>query len=89
MSAMNSALLGAISMASFVVALIFARFWWQTRDELFLFFSIAFVLDSVTRFLMAVVRPDERLEPFFYISRLVTFGIIIVAIIHKNKPRKK
>jgi hypothetical protein len=37
---MNAALLGAIAMASLVAALFFLRFWRDTKDRLFLFFSI-------------------------------------------------
>lgn len=88
-SAINSALLGAISMASFVVALLFARFWRQTRDDFFLYFSVAFLLDSVTRFFLAIVPEDEKVEPLFYLSRLVTFGLIILAIVQKNRTKTK
>ncbi len=85
----SSTLLGAISMASLVVALLFARFWRQTRDDFFLFFSIGFLLDSVTRFFLAIVPTDEKIEPLFYVSRLVTFSLIIIAIIQKNRAKRK
>lgn len=88
-NAISSALLGAIAMASFVASLLFARFWRQTRDVFFLFFSAAFLLDSVTRFGLATIPSNEEFEPLFYVSRLVTFGLIIVAIISKNQTKKK
>jgi len=38
---MNSLLLGAMAMASLVVALCFLRFWRDTHDRFFLLFAIA------------------------------------------------
>jgi uncharacterized membrane protein HdeD (DUF308 family) len=86
--ALNAALTGAVAMASFVATLFFLRFWHQTRDKFFLWFAIGFALDAVTRFALAVAHPSNELEPFYYISRLITFGFIIVAIVEKNRPRK-
>jgi Family of unknown function (DUF5985) len=88
-TAATSALLGAISMASLVAALLFARFWRRTRDELFFFFSIAFLLDSITRFAMAIVPTNDEFDAIFYSSRLLTFGLIILAIIQKNRTKRK
>ena len=77
---MNSVLLGAIAMASSVAALFFLRFWRQTRDTLFLLFALAFAVDAITRVTLAVATiPDEH-EPFFYMARLVTFALILIAI---------
>ena len=81
-------LMGAVAMASFVAMLFFLRFWSQTRDLLFLFFAEAFALDAVMRVLLALNHPDEELEPIYYLTRLVMFGLIIAAIIHKNRPRR-
>jgi hypothetical protein len=81
-------LTGAVAMASSVAALFFLKFWRQTRDRFFLFFSIAFGLDAVTRFVLGMTEPSNETEPLFYIARLITFGLIIVAIIQKNRPSK-
>lgn len=78
---------GAVAMASVVAALFFLRFWSQTRDPLFLFFSAAFALDAMTRVALALNHPDEELEPVYYLTRLITFGLIITAIVYKNRPR--
>jgi uncharacterized membrane protein HdeD (DUF308 family) len=84
----NSVLLGAVAMASFVAALFFLRFWRQTRDSFFLFFAIAFDLDAVMRLLLGLTDVSAEQEPLFYSARLVTFGLIIIAIIHKNRPKQ-
>jgi hypothetical protein len=72
-------------MASSVAALFFLRFWRQTRDPLFLVFALAFAVDAVTRLLLASADIPAEGEPFFYLARLVTFALILGAIIHKNR----
>ena len=85
--AVNSVLLGAVAMASLVAALFFLRFWRQTRDRFFLLFSIAFCFDAATRLGLGLSEVSDEQEPFFYLARLVTFGLIIIAIILKNRPK--
>jgi hypothetical protein len=82
---MNTAitmLLGAVAMASLIATLFFFRFWRQTKDPFFLLFGIAFGLDGIS------ATTDET-APFFYIARLVSFALIIVAILQKNRPKKR
>ena len=81
-------LMGAVAMASFVATLFFLRFWTQTRDPLFLFFSAAFALDTLSRVALAMSHPSDELEPFYYVARLVMYGLIIAAIIQKKRPRR-
>ena len=81
-------LMGAVAMASFVATLFFLRFWTQTRDPLFLFFSSAFALDTFSRIALAMSHPSDELEPFYYLARLAMFGLIIAAIVQKNRPRR-
>jgi hypothetical protein len=85
----NAVLLGAVAMASFVAALFFLRFWRQTRDSFFLLFAIAFALDSATRFALGLSHVSNEYEPFFYMMRLVTFTLIIIAIVRKNWPKRQ
>jgi len=85
MNGINEVLLGAAAMGSAVAALFFFRFWRQTKDRLFLMFAIAFVVDSFMRIILAIaVLPDET-EPFFYLGRLLSFSLIVLAIIDKNR----
>jgi hypothetical protein len=81
-------MLGAVAMASFVAALFFLRFWSQTRDSLFLYFSIAFGLDGVMRLLLGLTNVTGEEEPLFYLARLLTFVLIIVGIVQKNRRRQ-
>ncbi len=84
----NAVLSGAVAMASFMAALFFLRFWRQTSDRFFLLFAIGFGLDAVARFALGLAHPSDETEPLFYVARLVTFGLIIAAIIEKNRPNK-
>lgn len=86
MDDIGSLLAGAIAMASCVAALFFLRFWRQTRDGFFLYFAAAFALDAVTRFVLSAADLSEETEPLVYLARLVTFCLIIVAIVRKNRP---
>ncbi|HTZ69094.1 MAG TPA: DUF5985 family protein [Acetobacteraceae bacterium] len=86
MSTVPYVLLGALAATSFVAALFFLRFWRQTHDSFFLFFSIAFGIDSVARFALALCHVTNDDEPWFYVPRLVTFGLIVIAIYRKNRP---
>jgi uncharacterized membrane protein HdeD (DUF308 family) len=84
-NALNPVLLGMVAMASAVAALFFLRFWRQTRDTFFLYFAVAFCIDASMRLLLALTDVSAEQEPLFYLARLVTFGLIIIAIIQKNR----
>jgi hypothetical protein len=80
-------ILGAVAMASLVAALFFLRFWRDTRDRFFLFFAIAFFVDALDRVALGLTAGSAEHEPFFYGVRLLTYGLIIAAIVDKNRPR--
>jgi hypothetical protein len=77
-------LMGAITLAWFVAALFFVRFWRETRDRLFLLFAIAFVILALTRIVMVVLNPvgDEHIH--VYLLRLAAYCLILTAIVDKN-----
>jgi uncharacterized membrane protein HdeD (DUF308 family) len=84
----NLVLTGAVAMASFVAMLFFLRFWRQTRDSFFLLFAIAFGIDALFRLVLGLSSVTAEAEPLFYLARLVMFGLIMAAIIQKNRPGK-
>jgi hypothetical protein len=81
-----SVLAGATAMAGLVAALFFLKFWRRTNDSFFLLFAAAFAIDAVGRFVLAVVQLSDIAEPIYFLPRLVTFGLIVIAIIRKNVP---
>jgi hypothetical protein len=85
----SAVLMGAVAMASFVAMLFFLRFWRQTRDSFFLLFALAFGVDAATRFSLGLVHVSQEAEPLFYLARLLTFLLIIAAIVQKNRPGKR
>jgi uncharacterized membrane protein HdeD (DUF308 family) len=88
MDQVSAVLQGAVGMASGVAALFFLRFWRQTRDSFFLFFAAAFAIDALARFILAFAELSEETQPLVYGARLITFGLIIIAIIRKNRPNR-
>ena len=81
------ALMGAVAMASVVATMFFFRFWRQTRDSFFLLFAAAFAIDALARFALVFINTSSETEPVAYLPRLITFGLIAVAIVAKNRPR--
>lgn len=86
---MNLMLLGAVTMASFVASLFFLRFWKTTRDRFFLFFSISFGIEGLSRIFLGLTDYRDEYEPLIYSIRLLSFLVIIYAIIDKNWLRNK
>jgi hypothetical protein len=84
LAAINNVILGAVALASLVAATFFLRFWRTTGDRFFLLFALAFIVDAVMRLGVSLSGVTAEYEPLFYSARLVSFGLIIVAIIDKN-----
>jgi hypothetical protein len=87
MSSLSSLLSGAVAMASFAATLFFLKFWRQTLDKFFLLFALAFALDAATRVVLGLTSISAEIEPIFYFVRLLTFALIIAAIVVKNRFR--
>ena len=79
------ALSGAIVMGYGVVGLFFLRFWRETRDRLFLIFSIAFFILGVQRVLLIFTREMVESTTGLYLVRLFAFLLILLAIVDKNR----
>ena len=85
---MNDVLIGGVATASIVAGLFFFRFWRTTRDRFFLFFALSFWIEGVNRLVLwHWVGPNED-APGYYLIRVIAYGLIIAAIIDKNRaPR--
>ena len=82
---MANFLLGAVALASLVAALFFWRFWRQTKDRFFVLFALAFLVEAANRTTRAWLgKVSEEQEPIFYMVRLFSFVLILIAIIDKN-----
>lgn len=85
---MNQLLLGAIAMASLIIGLFFLRFWKKTRDRFFLFFAVAFCLEGLNRVMLGLSQGSSENEPIIYLVRLLSFVLILIAIVDKNMVNK-
>jgi hypothetical protein len=80
---------GAIVMGYVVAGLFFMRFWRETRDRLFLIFSLAFWLLGTQRLALALSSSDAEARTGLYLLRLFAFLLILGAIIDKNRGGEK
>lgn len=71
--------------AALVAGLFFMRFWRDSRDSLFGFFSAAFYLLAVSWAMLALIDPAAETQAYVYAIRLVAFGLLIVGMINKNR----
>ncbi|HEY2035692.1 MAG TPA: DUF5985 family protein [Steroidobacteraceae bacterium] len=84
---MRTFMWGVLTMASLVAALFFLRFWRETRERLFVFFSLAFLGMAAAWVGLAIINQptDEAQQEYAYIVRLVAFVILLIGIIDKNR----
>ena len=85
MSSQMRTLTGAVATLSLVAALFFLRFWTRTHDRFFLLFALAFAIDGLSRLVVAAIRLSDDTESYSYLPRLVTFSLIIAAVVLKNR----
>ena len=81
---------GGLVMACLIAALFFWRYWTDSRDRLFLFFAASFAIESVNRAVFAWLGGQAATEYQlgYVLARLLSFLLIIVAIIDKNASRR-
>ena len=84
---MEPMLMGAIALGWAVAGLFFFRFWRHTRDRFFLFFAASFWIEAINRVALGLWASASETNPLFYGIRLVSYGLILVAIWQKNRPR--
>ena len=75
-----------------VAGVMFFKFWFRTRDGLFLSFAIAFWILAVDWVVLAMLRffvanPSEH-NALVYSVRLLAFVIILVGIVAKNRSSR-
>jgi hypothetical protein len=86
--ALDPMLLGAISVANLVAALLFLRYWISSRDRFFLFLVASFSIEAVNRAASALAGAPGGESALHYTVRLVAYVLILLAIWDKNRtPR--
>lgn len=78
-------LAGASTMAAIAIALCFLRAWRDSGDRLFMLFAIAFAVFAFNRLALSLIDDESEARTVFYLARAVAFGLILVAIVDKNR----
>lgn len=81
---MDIYLCGMLTACNWVAAVIFLRFWRQTNDRLFLYFTLAFIVFGFSRMPRAFLPPESPLTIYSYLVRFVAHAALLVAILDKN-----
>ncbi len=76
---------GVIAVCSLAAALFFLRFWRDTRESLFLAFSIAFLIEGFNRCARVFFANPSEASPWVYVVRAFAFLIILAGIVNKNR----
>lgn len=84
---MNQLLLGGVAVACAIAGLFFLRYWRSSGDRFFLFLMLSFLIEAGNRVDMALRGAWSEDLPVHYLVRLVSYGLILVAIWDKNRPR--
>lgn len=88
MNPVQNFLLGVLAATSGVAAAYFFRFWRQTREALFLSFTVAFGFESIERTARVFYEHPNEGSVWVYVGRLITFLLILLAIYRKNFGRE-
>ena len=85
---MDEMLIGGVAVAALVAGLFFFRFWLATGDRFFILFAAAFWIEAVHRIFIYQFAGRDEASPLYYLVRLVAYGLIIAAIVDKNRGGK-
>lgn len=86
---MRELLSGIIACGAFVAALHFFRFWRGSGDRLFALFAAAFAVLAANSVALGLTEPDAEVRVTLYLVRLAGFVLILVAVIDKNRSRRR
>jgi predicted permease len=85
---MDDFLSGASVVAAAAIALFFLRFWRETDDRFFALFALAFAIFAANRIALAALDDESEARTVVYLARAAAFGLIVVAIVDKNRPAR-
>jgi hypothetical protein len=80
---------GGAMVCLFGIGVFFLRFWKDTGDRLFGYFSAAFFLMALSQKAVVFLPEGGDYAPYAYWLRFIAFVLIIVGIVEKNLPRAK
>ncbi|MFL5318551.1 MAG: DUF5985 family protein [Myxococcaceae bacterium] len=68
-----------------VAAVVFGRFYRDTKDRFFLLFSIGFLTLGAQYWFLALYRVPDESQHWLYVVRLIAFAFIVIAVVDKNR----
>jgi hypothetical protein len=80
---------GGAMLACAACGLIFLRSWKNTADRLFLLFALAFFFMSLERWVLVSVSPENEFRFYVYTIRMISFVLIAIAIVEKNRKAQR
>jgi hypothetical protein len=80
---------GASCVAAAAIALFFLRFWRDSGDRFFAFFALAFAIFAANRIALTALDDESEARTVVYLARAAAFGIIVLAIVDKNRPQRE
>ena len=80
----NTYLSGMVTAGFMACGLFFARFWWRSKDILFLAFAAAFWLLALNAALVVMVTRSDENKSWLYLLRVAAYVLIAIAVIRKN-----
>jgi hypothetical protein len=80
-------MLGMLCTGFFTASLFFFRFWRETRDRLFVYFGIAFVVMAANQLALELFGETAEFDTVLYGIRLAAFLLIIFGILEKNRSQ--
>ena len=89
MNQVNQVITGALAMGFVAVGVFFLRFWKHTGDRLFVLFAFSFFVMSINRVLIGLHPLPGAGNDNMYWVRLVAFGLILGAILDKNRSQNR
>ena len=75
---------GLVTMGYLACGLFFVKFWWRSRDLLFLAFAVAFWFMAADAALLAALPPQDQRRVLVYLLRIPAYLLIVLAIVRKN-----
>lgn len=82
---MTDVLAGATAATCVAIGLFFLRFWFDSRDRLFLAFAGAFWVFALNRLVLAMLDRDHEARVVVYSLRAAAFLLVIAAVVDRNR----
>jgi hypothetical protein len=76
---------GAVAMGCAIVAAFFLRFWRQSDDRLFVFFSAAFAILAIDYVMLGLLTSATEWRVPVFVVRVSAFLVILLGIADKNR----